>query len=421
MPAEALTVAPAAAPAAAPAPSPSPSPSPAIQVTPAVVDKGPQAPPPKGSARERMFQDLRKKTGVEEPAAEPPKPAAEVEESAPTDAPVDVAPTAETPPVAGDKPKGKVSPWKLVDEHKAARLKAETELAELRKTMADPVKVKEIETKAEAAERRAKELEEEIKYVNYSKSQDFQEKYQKPYEAAWQRWMGELGELTVPDPATGNERPIQPEDIFELMKLPLKDAKTKAMESYGDFADDVMSARKELRSMFEAQNKALQDAKQLGDARQSEMTKQSQEKQQALARQVTELWTKSNEMAQSDERFGKYFKPVEGDEEANARLKKGYEIADRAFSVNSLDPNMTPEQRQQAVQLHAAVRNRAAAFGKLVYQNEKQSALIAELKAELGKFKAAQPGAGEAKHEAAESGGNAFDRIVRGGLQKYAH
>ena len=405
-----------------PAP-PAPSPSPPISVTPAAIDKGPAPPPPKpGSARERMFGDLRKKAGMEDAEPTPPAVSKTTPEPEPEPEP-ELTPepaTGKTPAPEPSSPadKKKVSPWKLVDEHKAARLKAETEIAELRKTMADPAKVKAIEERAAKIEARAKELEEEIRYVNYSKSKEFQEKYQQPYEDSWKKWMGELGELTVAD-GSGNERPLQPQDLLDLVNMPLGKAREHAVQVFGDFADDVMGARKEIRGLFESQNKALEEARKGGELRQQEMQKQFQLQRETMAKQIGELWTKSNELAQADERVGKFFKPVEGDQEINGRLKKGFEIADRAFSVSPLDPNLTPDQRQQIVQLHSAVRNRAAAFGRLVYQNEKLESTVAELTAELAKFKNAQPGAGEPRQTGTPGPHSARDDVF-GALHKLA-
>ena len=416
MPAEATIAPPTAAPISTP-PTPPPSSSPAISVTPAAVDKGPAQPPPKpGSAKDRMFSDLRKKAGMEEetPPVTSPK----------TETPDPEAGGGETPPDTGSpppaQPKGKVSPWKLVDEHKAARLKAETEAAELRKSMVAPEKLKEIETRAEAAERRAKELDDEMRYVNYSKSQEFAEKYQKPYEEAWTRWMGELGELTVDDPASGSARALQPQDILELVNMPLQKAREQAESTFGSFANDVMSARKEIRGLFEAQNKALEDAKKMGGERDAQRTQQFQQQQAAVAKEINETWKASNEAAMADEKVSKFFKPVEGDEEGNTRLKRGYEIADKAFSVNPLDPRLSADQRKEIVNLHSAVRNRAAAFGRLTFQNAKLEATVKELQTELAKFKGAQPGGGERKTESTTAPTSAKEAMF-GALRNLAH
>jgi len=421
---------------AAPAAPITPPPSKAvteIHVTEAGVasDPGPSSAPPKpGSAKERMFSELRKKSGVEE---EPVKPAATKktapvtgEDDTPPDTTITDEPAASADkssteaPAADDKGKKKASPWKLVDEHKAARLKAETELAELRKAMVDPAKVKELETKAQEYEKRAKELDEHIKYVDYTKSSEFQEKYQKPYEQAWQRWMADLGELTVQDPS-GAERPIQPADLLELVNLPLQKAREAAESTFGNFADDVMSARKEIRSLFDQQQRALEEAKKLGSERTAQAQKQQQEQMEALRKEQAQVWEEANKAVVADEKYGKLFKPVEGDEEGNARLQKGYELSDRAFSVNPNNPQLTKDQRAEVVRLHAAVRNRAAAFGRVAYQALQLEAKVAELTAALAKYKSVEPGAGEPHAPTGQQVATTARDQVFGALRKIAH
>jgi hypothetical protein len=398
-----------------------------IHVTPATVtDKGPSQPPPKKeSAMARAFTELRKRAGSEEetpPVTTKKTTPVETEETTTETPETTTTETPETTPTATPEPakKGKVSPWKLVDEHKAARLKAETELAELRKTMAPPEKVKEYQEKLTTYEKRAKELEDHIAFVDYQKSAEFQEKYQKPYDDAWQRWMGELGELTVAD-ASGQERPLQPQDLLELVRQPLQKARAEAEEKFGNFADDVMDARKEIRNLFESQQKALENAKKLGAERIKQFQEQSKQQQEALRKEITTTWEQSNKAATEDPNYGKYFKPVEGDEEGNTRLKKGYEMADRAFAVNPNTPGLTPEQRTEVVRLHAAIRNRAAGFGRLAYQNSQLEARIAALTKELNDYKNTQPGGGEHhRTETAAAGGTAMERAFAE-LRKRAH
>jgi len=371
-----------------------------------------------------LFGDLRKKVGAAEPEPPTPPPVSGKKDSpeppsspepAPEGAAAQPAPSPEP-----EKGKGKTNPWKLVDEHKAARLRAETELAELRKTMLAPEKAKELTDKAAKLEADWKAAQEELRFTNYAKSEEFKEKYQKPYEESWQKWMAELGELTVQG-ADGQDRPIQPQDLLELVNMPLVKARELADSTFGAFADDVMSARKEIRGLFDAQNKALEQARKDGETRDTTRQQQFQQAQQQLASTVKTLWDKSNELVVADEKVGKYFKEIEGDAELNARLKKGYEIADQAFDVNTMDPRLTPDQRQAGVQLHAAVRQRAAAFGRLVYQLEKADGIIAELKAELGKYKEATPGAGEHPHQPAPEGaGSARDQVFAA-LRARAH
>lgn len=416
-----------APPPAAPAAPPPvvPSSAPPIHVTPAtVVDKGPAPEPPrKGSAQEKMFEDLRRKAGMlrqQQPTTAKAETPAEPKEEPAEPAPEKTAEPTETTPAATEK-KGKVNPWKLVDEHKAARAKAEQEIAELRKSIMDPAKLKELQTKTEQYEKRVKELEEEIRFVNYEKHPEFTEKFKKPYEQAWKRWMVDLRELTLNDPSTGQERPIEPKDVLELVNLDLKSARAKAVETYGEFADDVMNARKEIRGLFDAQNQALELARKQGAEREQQLQKQAQEHMEGLQKHIRETWEKANQEAVSDEKIAHFFKPIEGDEEGNKRLSKGYEMADKAFhSPSPTDPRLTPEQRESVIRLHAAVRNRAAAFGRAMYQNQVLKAKIDELTKELGAFKGAQPGAAAPRQVRAEPGSMSARDSIFAELRKRA-
>lgn len=415
MPTDTLTAPPTSAPPSSPSPAQDAGPSTtAIHVTTASVDRGPAPEPPKkGSAQERMFAELRKKAG-QEPETKPavtPKSSTPEEGSEETTTETTET-TTETPqPTTAPEKKGKVSPWKLVDEHKAARAKAEQELVDLRKTMVEPAKAKEIEEKYSAAEKRLQELEQEIKFVNYRKSQEYQEKYEVPYQSAWKKAMADLGELTVGDPNTGAERPIEPKDILELVNMDLRSARAKAVETYGDFADDVMTHRKEIRNLFEAQHTALEEARKGGTEREAQMQKQRQEQVDSLKTEIGSVWSEANKQAVEDERFGKLLKPQDGDEEGNSRLAKGFEMADRAFSVSPLDPGLTKDQRAEVIRLHAAVRNRSAAFGRVAYQNHQLESKIAALTEELNKFKNNQPGAGTPRPDKSSAPTSARDSV----------
>lgn len=421
------------APPAAPAAPTTSAPAPEIHVTPgSVTDRGPAPPPPKpGSARDRMFQDLRKKAGVEEEATT--KPAAtdkKTIETKPvddhTDTPADKGDATETAPATAPttttpEDRKKVSPWKLVDQYKNRVAELEKSVADAKTTGLAETEKKTLTERLTQAETRLKEYEEELRFTNYQKHPEFKDKYQKPYEEAWKKWMGELGELVVPT-ADGTERPIAPQDLLELVNMPLQKAREQANQVFGDFANDVMSARKEIRSLFDAQNKALEDARKSGSEREQKRAQDWQTQQEGMRKSITELWTKTNEEVAKNEQYGQYFRPVEGDTEGNERLKKGYELADRAFAVNPFDGRLTPDQRAEIVKLHAAVRNRCASFGRLTFQNQKLQDELKSMKDELNKFKSAQPGAGEGtpRSESTPRSGGGWEGM-REALGKYVH
>jgi hypothetical protein len=391
MPAAAEPAAPAALEVAA-TPAPAAAPAKEIFVSQMPAAKEPAAPAKKGSARDGVLSELRKRAKPEpgtaaEPAAAVPAKAAEGLEDGDLAAEPEPHDPAAAAPAADKK---RVNPWKLVDEYKAKSKEYEAKIAEVEKRAIPESKMKEYQAQIEAGQARLKELEEEIRYVNFSKSEEFKSKYQQPYDAAWKRAMGELKELTIEEDG-GQTRPVAPADILSLVNKSLPEARKEAVEKFGDFADDVMAHRKEIRRLFDEQESALTEARTSGEKRESEMREKLQKERGEATTAIKDQWAKANEAAHADEKYGTYFKPVEGDEQGNQRLAKGFELADRAFSENPMAPGLTPEQRSSIVQRHAAVRNRAAAFGRLVHFIQQRDTTIAELKAELAKYDSAEP------------------------------
>ncbi len=399
MPPEAVApnpVAPAAAAPKAAAPALPNAPKVEIPVS-QMKPKENQPPPKKGSARERLMQDLEKKA-VQEPGTER-KPPAEVKETDDVQDPDQKAKnelerspekSGDTPPEeiekAGDKAKTKVNPWKLVEEHKEARAKAEAKILELEKRAIPEEKWKEKESEVERIRKQNEELEQEIKFVNYSKSAEFQEKYQKPYVQAWENAMSEVSELIVGDGS--DQRPMNAQDLLDIVNMPLGKAIEYADENFGESAASVVLAhRKEIKKLFDEQSNALERAKKDGVDRDTSMSNSRKE----MGSKILETWSKANDEIAADPKYGKFFTPVEGDENINQRLAKGFQLADRAFNENPTNPKLTPEERASVVKRHAAVRNRAAAFGRLVYENGIKEARIAELEKIVAEYKGSEP------------------------------
>jgi len=370
------TVTPPVAPAPAPTPAPS-SPGPVPSIPQPITAETPRS----GSAKAKLFEDLRKKVGAD------PEPAAA--EPAPEPAKTKGAKEAADPAKAESGGKKQPSPWRLVDDYKAKVQTLEKELADAKKSSLPEAEVQEVRSRLERAEARAKELEEHIRYVDYSKSQDFQDKYMKPYEKAWERAMSELKELTLGEP--GNERAFSPEDMLTLVNMPLGQAREAAKSMFGDFADDVMAQRKEIRRLADEQNMALEEARKNGAEREKQLRDNFTKQQSEMVSFVSDEWKKANEEAINHEKVGQFFKPIDGDEEGNKLLERGYQMVDKALAANPLDPRLNPEQRRSIIRAHSAMRNRAAAFGRLVQQVQKLRAREAELVKELEQFKSTEP------------------------------
>ena len=297
--------------------------------------------------------------------------------------------TDETKPDAPEKGDKAPNAWKLVEQYKKTVKTYEKETAELRERLATVGETETWKAKAEKAEARAKELAEEIRYVNYQKSDEYLEKYDKPYKDSWNKAVNDLKELTV-TLEDGSTRTATAGDLITLSNMPLGEARKTAKEWFGDAADDVMAHRRVLRDMADAANKAVEEAKKHG----SEREKQMSETQNEARKQVAKLWTQFNS---EDEAKYDFLKQKEGDDEWNSRLTKSKTLVDGAFSANPHDPKLTAEQRAKVVRDHAAVRNRAIAYSVRTLELARSNARVAELEKQLEQYKGAEPGNGNGR------------------------
>lgn len=374
-----------------------------------------------------MQENLRKKAGLS-PETQPSKtddkptekPAENVERPGdkkvddPTktdDKPQDVTKPETKAEVAQD-PK-KVSPWKLVDQFKQRLAQTEKELADTKASIVPEAERKQFTDRLDRAEKRAAELEDEMRFVNYAKSKEFQEKHQAPYEGAWKRAMSELSEIAIEDPQTHQRRAVTSNDLMELVNLPLGKAREIAQAVFGDFANDVLAHRKEIKTLFESQNAALEEAKTKGAEREQLRKEQYFKLHGAVSQQTREIWDKVNTTLLEDPAVGSLFKHRESDDDWNQRLTKGFELVDKAFSENPMDPRMSQEQRTAVVKRHAAVRNRAAGWGALKVENDKLRKQLSELEGDLKKYKESTPqGGGTQPASTSNSNGNARDSMI---------
>lgn len=405
-------------------PAPPPPPKTEIHVSPPVqtpvTDKGPAQPEPKkGSAMDRLREDLRKRAKDQTPsqatAPETPKP----QETSPATAPPKGAAEAPTTPAAAPstEDKTKKNPWKLVDEWKQKYGTLEAEYAKAKQSSLAEQERTEFRTKLEAAQKRADELENEIRFVNYEKSAEYQSKYEEPYKKAWARAGKELSEIPLKTP--DGERPATIQDLAEIVNLPLGRARAVADEAFGPFADDIMGYRKEILGLLEAKNAALDDAKKNSIQRDKDREQQQQKLSGEIATHIKETWEKANQEFLTHEKYGPLFRPVEGDQEGNTRLAKGFELVDRAFTENPNDPKLTPEERAKIVRRHAAVRNRAASWGRLNANYEKALTELEALKKELAQYKESVPSTGGRTPAVTPATTSAHDAVF-GALRKLA-
>lgn len=445
MPESAIAAPPSAAPAAPAAPSPNAAPAAPAARTPSAPPSKPAAPPSKPAAADpgkivnpfdQANADLAKFADPDEDEPRPPgapkaepKPKAEKplkDGKAATDPdsddeeggkPADEA-NPDDPKLGTDgkpvveKP-GKASPWKLVEAYKGRAIKAELRIAELEAAHKPGEIPADIKEKFSTLEARNKELEDEIRHVNYSKSNEFVETYQKPYEQAWASAIADLKELVITND-DGSSRQATAHDLIALANMPLGQARIEAKKMFGDSADDVMAHRRVIRDLSEKQNKALDEAKTKGGEREQQRTAEMTAKQKARAEATAKVWHAVNEEAVQKY---EYLRPVEGETERNAKLEKAQKFVDETMK-KSLSQAKTDEERDQILRSHAAVRNRAIGFSVMKHENVTLRAKVAELEKALAEFQGSEPTGGALKNGGGGEGGgdemsNAMSRMAK--------
>lgn len=368
----------------------------------------PQKPPKPGSARSRLYDDLDKKFGAKTTESTPAKPKKETAKEKETKAQEPetppkpeaeeldksaISPEDQTPPTAPDttaKP-GKTTPWKLVDQFKERATKAEARILELEKNAVPPEKLKELQSKFDELTKRNQEMSEDLRFYYAERYDPDVIKAKDAYTKAFTRAMDELKDVQVTDPRTEQPRALTVDDLSELAFMPLGQAQQVAKQVFGDLAPYVMDHRNEIRRMWDAQKSVLDELKKTGATREQ----QRSETQKKAMQEVSEFIEKTFEQAKAkiadDPKIGHWFKHREGDEEWNTRIDKGAKFVDEALGMDARDPRLTKEQRSDIIQRHAAVRNRAAAFGALRHQIETLQAKLAEREKELKEYKESTP------------------------------
>jgi hypothetical protein len=242
-------------------------------------------------------------------------------------------------------------------------------------------------------EKRRTALEEELRMSAYERSAEFKERYFQPFVDAYEFGRGVAARFKALNP-DGTVRQGTAEDFDRIVQIvDDEDAARVAEEMFGSTkAGVIMQHRSQVQALSNTQQRALEQAKTMI----AERDKVRAEQQINHRKQLGDKWEKLNKTA--SEKYPDWFAPKEGDDKGNELLQKGYELADMAFSGNPAIPE------DKLVEIHSAIRNRAAAFGRLTYQNKALSSRVSELEKELAAFKDSEPKAGEGSRVNGQNG-----------------
>lgn len=269
---------------------------------------------------------------------------------------------------------------------KKERLEAvERENAELRAKSSKPTPDSTVLEENKTLKKRLEEYEIELRYQDYTKSEEFKEKYEKPYQQRFDRAVDEVKELYV-NLEDGSSRPATEKDFERILGADKTEVKALARKMFGD--EDYRDVLEHRRDLIEMNRKATQDAKNYRENANKRELERASKKLEADT-QLKRLWEKANE--EIPEKFPQYFKPIEGDDEYNAALKQGYEIIDAAH-----DPNLPIEEKVARL---AGARHRAAGYRAQVLLRKRAEARVKELEEVVKGYEESAPKGGAGRGE----------------------
>lgn len=330
-----------------------------------------------------------------------------------------VTPKAETPAAPAKTPEAtKPEPASLkqfreqYEMTKKERDDFAAKVAELERAKSEGTR-KEVEeaTKALKAEmdsirKNAEELDTEVRYLNYTRSSEYKQKYETPLREAWQTALGDIEGIRVTD-ADGTERDANHQDIMALLNVPVAKAAIIAQETFGPAAPEIMAHRRRLIELTQARDKSIAEWKEKGAQREVEKSKQL-ETRQSRSRELFE-----SQFADYEKTHAQLFGREEGDEDGNKLLDESDRLVRIALKGEGIDADMGYDDKVDLItKAQAQVALRARAYGRERLRVIRLQQKVAELEKKVGKVRLSEPGQGEGTSTATRvSPKNAEDAI----------
>lgn len=294
-----------------------------------------------------------------------------------------------------------------------------SKIQELERAKADGTR-KEIEeaTKAlkgemDSIRKRAEELDTEVRYLNYTRSSEYKEKYETPLRNAWKSALDDIDGIRVTE-EDGTERDVSHEDIMAILSVPTAKAAIIAQEMFGAAAPELMAHRRRILELTQARDASIKEWKEKGAQREVEKSKQL-EGRQSRSRELFDSSIKDYET-----RHAQLFAKEDGDEDGNKLLDEGDQLIRIAMRGEGVDADLGYDDKVDLItKAQAQVALRARAYGRERLRNIKLQQRIAELEKKVGKVRASEPGQGggvaESGRSAPKNPEDAIDEIQGSG------
>lgn len=299
---------------------------------------------------------------------------------------------------------------KAYTQTKADLERTREELTTLKAAKTDDPEKKVLVDQNQAHQKRIQELEEELKYTSFEKTEEYEKQYNQPFVEAYNQGRTVATELKVTND-DGTQRQGTAEDFEMIMAIGnTSEANTKAVELFGSEASLVMAERRAVILANNRRVKAIQEFKASGAEREKKRVEMTavQRKQQDEQRQT--LNTAFRKLGQEQiEARPEVMKADDTDQPGQQIVKAEEALADLAFGAISPEKMADlPEgvraklvdgklPTEELVKFHAACWAKMRGYGLLYHKFKAIKTELDEAKAALEEYQASTPGVGGAR------------------------
>lgn len=228
------------------------------------------------------------------------------------------------------------------------------------------------------------ELADKIRFLNYRESGEFQEKYQKPLQTAWEAALTDIDGMVM-DREDGTQEKVTATHLTQLLQMPAGQAAAAAAKMFGPAAPEILAHRRAIIGLQKASESALTEWKTKG----SELSAaQERHHQESMSNRITSFNKGITDARETmPDIFGRPKDP-----EAAALFDKADKLVALAFKGEGLDAGLTPDQQSaRIVSAQASLAARAASFGPTRHALNKANARVSELEQKLKAYEASEP------------------------------
>ena len=248
---------------------------------------------------------------------------------------------------------------------------------------------KALKSEMDSIRKNAEELDTEVRYLNYTRSGEYKQKYEAPLRNAWQTALGDIEGIRVTD-GDGTERDASHEDIMAILNVPVAKAAIIAQEMFGAAAPEIMAHRRRILELTQARDKSIAEWKEKGSQREVEQKKQL-ESRQSRSRELFD-----SQLADYEKSHSQLFGREDGDDDGNKLLDESDRLIKIALKGEGIDADMGYDDKVDLItKAQAQVALRARAYGRERLRVIRLQQKVAELEKKVGKVRSSEPGQGE--------------------------